>query len=152
MHGHEMLPTLSASHRDRMLQIRRDRCITSSIGSPGRSGIREAGTGRNGNRPERTTYELTDAGADALTLRPHDLVASPVDEFEKFVVALAEIHHLDISAAVQPLNGRIGALERSAAEFGRCAMRTRCPVGAARWSTCWRPRRRSSSLADTSSR
>lgn len=117
MHGYEMFQTLTARHRDRMLQIRPGSLYHVVNRLAGEKLIRQAGTGRNGNRPERTTYELTDAGADALTSRLHELVASPVDEFEKFVVALAEIHHLDTSAAVQALNGRIAALERSAAEL-----------------------------------
>jgi DNA-binding PadR family transcriptional regulator len=117
MHGYEMFQTLTARHRDRMLQIRPGSLYHVVNRLAEENLIRQAGTGRNGNRPERTTYDLTDAGADALTSRLHELVASPVDEFEKFVVALAEIHHLDASAAVHALKGRIVALERTASEL-----------------------------------
>ena len=105
MHGYEMFQTLTARHRDRMLRIRPGSLYHVVNRLAEEKLIRQAGTGRNGNRPERTTYDLTDAGADALTSRLRELVASPVNEFEKFVVALAEIHHLDhvVEPAVQPV-------------------------------------------------
>ena len=117
MHGYEMFQTLTARHRNRMLQIRPGSLYHVVNRLAEENLIRQAGTGRNGNRPERTTYDLTDAGAVALTSRLHELVASPVNEFEKFVVALAEIHHLDTSTAVRALKGRIVALERTASEL-----------------------------------
>ena len=117
MHGYEMFQTLTARHRDRMLQIRPGSLYHVVNRLAEEQLIRQAGTGRNGNRPERTTYEITDGGADALTARLRELVASPVNEFEKFVVALAEIHHLDTPSAVQSIRGRIAALERSATEL-----------------------------------
>jgi DNA-binding PadR family transcriptional regulator len=117
MHGYEMFQTLVARHRDRMLQLRPGSLYHVVNRLAEEKLIRQAGTGRNGNRPERTTYELTDAGGDALTARLRELVSSPVNEFEKFVVALAEIHHLDTPAAVAALRGRIAALERSATEL-----------------------------------
>jgi DNA-binding PadR family transcriptional regulator len=117
MHGYEMFQTLTARHRDRMLRIRPGSLYHVVNRLAEEKLIRQAGTGRHGNRPERTTYDLTDAGADALTSRLRELVASPVNEFEKFVVALAEIHHLDPPTAVEALKGRIAVLERSAAEL-----------------------------------
>jgi DNA-binding PadR family transcriptional regulator len=117
MHGYEMFQTLTARHRDRMLRIRPGSLYHVVNRLAEEKLIRQAGTGRNGNRPERTTYDLTDAGADALISRLRELVASPVNEFEKFVVALAEIHHLDPPTAVEALKGRIAVLERSAAEL-----------------------------------
>src|ERR1700731_4096865 len=61
-------------------------------------------------------YQVTSLGISVLPIL-RELVASPVNEFEKFVVALAEIHHLDPPTAVEALKGRIAALERSAAEL-----------------------------------
>src|ERR1700732_1462311 len=142
MHGYEMFQTLTARHRDRMLRIRPGSLYHVVNRLAEEKLIRQAGTGRNGNRPERTTYDLTDAGADALTSRLRELVASPVNEFEKFVVALAEIHHLD-----PPTGGRgrgaSAAWNQAAPGCRPWPARTRCPVTAARWTTCSRRRRRS---------
>ena len=116
MHGYQMFQTLAGGHEDRILKVRPgslyhviDRLAEEKL-------IRRTGTARRGNRPERTTYELTDAGADALAQRLRELVAAPVHEFEKFVVALAEIHHLDRATAVEALRRRIASLQDSAAE------------------------------------
>lgn len=117
MHGYEMFQTLDARHGDRMLKVRPGSLYHVVNRLAEEKLIRQTGTARNGNRPERTTYELTDAGADALTARLRELVAGPVNEFEKFVVALAEISHLDTATAVQALRRRISALERTAGEL-----------------------------------
>jgi DNA-binding PadR family transcriptional regulator len=117
MHGYEMFQTLTAKSGERMLKVRPGSLYHVLNRLAEEKLIRQAGTGRNGNRPERTTYELTDAGADALTARLQELIASPVNEFEKFVVALSEIHHLDVEVAVRALRRRMAALERAADEL-----------------------------------
>jgi DNA-binding PadR family transcriptional regulator len=117
MHGYEMFQTLISRHSDRILKVRPGSLYHVVNRLADEKLIRQTGIARSGNRPERTTYELTDAGADALTARLHELVASPPHEFEKFAVALAEVHHLDTATAVRALRRRITALERSVAEL-----------------------------------
>jgi DNA-binding PadR family transcriptional regulator len=117
MHGYEMFQTLVARHGDRIQKIRPGSLYHVVYRLADEKLIRLTGTGRKGNRPERTTYELTDTGLDALTARIRELVAHPVNEFDKFVVALAEIHHLDPIAAVESLRHRISLLETSAGEL-----------------------------------
>src|SRR5437763_14632316 len=98
MHGYEMFQTLVARHSDRILKVRPGSLYHVVNRLADEKLIRQTGTARSGNRPERTTYELTDAGADTLTTRLRGLVASPAHEFEKFAVALAAIHHLGPTA------------------------------------------------------
>jgi DNA-binding PadR family transcriptional regulator len=117
MHGYEMFQTLVGRHSDRILKVRPGSLYHVVNRLAEEKLIRQTGTARNGNRPERTTYELTDAGADTLTARLRELVANPPHEFEKFAVALAEIHHLDLAAAVHAVQRRIAALERNVAEL-----------------------------------
>ena len=117
MHGYEMFQTLTARHADRVLKVRPGSLYHVDNRLAEDKLIRATGTARNGNRPERTTYELTDAGVDALTARLRDLVAGPVNEFERFVVGLAEIQHLDTASAREALGRRISALERSVSEL-----------------------------------
>ena len=117
MHGYEMFQTLVERHDDRIVKVRPgslyhvvDRLADEKL-------IRRASRGRDGNRPERVIFEITDAGVDALTERLRELVASPVNEFPQFVVALARIHHLDPEAAVDAVDSRIAALQGSVAEM-----------------------------------
>ena len=117
MHGYEMFQTLTARHADRVLKVRPGSLYHVVNRLAEEKLIRPTGTARNGNRPERTTYELTDAGVDALTARLRDLVAGPVNEFERFVVGLAEIQHLDTASALEALRRRIAALECNVAEL-----------------------------------
>jgi DNA-binding PadR family transcriptional regulator len=117
MHGYEMFQTLMARHEDRILKVRPGSLYHVVYRLAGENLIRPAGTGRNGNRPERTTYELTEAGAKALADRVRELVATPVNEFPDFVVALAEIHHLDFHTALDAVQRRITALEESIEEM-----------------------------------
>ena len=117
MHGYEMFQTLTARHADRVLKVRPGSLYHVVNRLAEDKLIRATGTARNGNRPERTTYELTDAGVDALASRLRELLAGPVYEFERFVVGLAEIQHLDTASAREALGRRISALERSVSEL-----------------------------------
>ena len=67
MHGYEMYQTLVERHADRIVKVRPgslyhvvDRLTEEKL-------IRRAATARDGKRPERAIYEITDAGAEALT-------------------------------------------------------------------------------------
>src|ERR1700728_1625946 len=91
MHGYEMYQTLVERHADRIVKVRPgslyhvvDRLTEEKL-------IRRAATSRDGKRPERAIYEITDARADALADRVGQLIAAPVHEFSPFAVALAEI-------------------------------------------------------------
>jgi DNA-binding PadR family transcriptional regulator len=117
MHGYEMFQTLVESDADRIVKVRPgslyhvvDRLSEEKL-------IRRAATGRDGKRPERVTYEITDAGADALSDRVRELIARPIHEFPQFVVALAEIDTLDNNVAANAVDERVGALEARAAEI-----------------------------------
>ncbi len=54
-------------------------------------------TSREGRRPERTTYSITDSGKDELTLWMRDLVGTPQPDYPIFGSALAFL------AAIPPL-------------------------------------------------
>jgi DNA-binding PadR family transcriptional regulator len=117
MHGYQMFQTIVARHADRVVKVRPgslyhvvDRLTEEKL-------IRRAATGRDGKRPERVIYEITDAGAEALGERVRELIATPVHEFPQFVAALAEVDTLDRDAAANAVDDRVGALEARAAEM-----------------------------------
>jgi DNA-binding PadR family transcriptional regulator len=117
MHGYEMFQTLIARRDDRIVKVRPGSLYHVVSRLAEEKLIRPTGTGRDGKRPERTTFEITQAGTAALTERVRELVATPVNEFPQFVVALAEIHHLDTHTAVAAVRSRISALDDSVAEL-----------------------------------
>jgi DNA-binding PadR family transcriptional regulator len=117
MHGYEMLQTLVDRQAGRIVKVRPgslyhvvDRLAEGKL-------IRRAATSRHGNRPERASYEITDAGVEALTERVRELVATPTNDFPEFVTALAEIHNLDVDTAADAVTSRVAALEADVAEM-----------------------------------
>jgi DNA-binding PadR family transcriptional regulator len=117
MHGYEMFQTLVERHADRFVKVRPgslyhvvDRLTEEKL-------IRRAATTRDGKRPERAVYEITDAGGEALADRVGQLIAVPAPEFPQFAVALAEIDTLGADAAANAVDERVGALEARAAEI-----------------------------------
>lgn len=117
MHGYEMFQTLVERHADRIVKVRPgslyhvvDRLTEEKL-------IRRAGTARDGRRPERAIYEVTDAGVEALADRVSELIAVPTHEFPQFAVALAEIDTLGAEVAANAIDDRVGALEARVAEL-----------------------------------
>ena len=116
MHGYEMVRTLVKRHADRVVKVRPgslyhvvDRLTEEKL-------IRRAATARDGKRPQRAIYEITDAGAELLAERVRELIATPVHEFPQFVGALAAVDTLGRDAAANAVDDRVGAMEARAAE------------------------------------
>ena len=117
MHGYEMVRTLVKRHADRVVKVRPgslyhvvDRLTEEKL-------IRRAATARDGKRPQRAIYEITDAGAELLAERVRELIATPVHEFPQFVGALAAVDTLGSDAAANAVEDRVGAMEARAAEI-----------------------------------
>ncbi len=117
MHGYEMFQTLVQRRADCIVKVRPgslyhvvDRLAEEKL-------IRRAATARDGKRPERAIYEITDAGTESLAERVRQLIATPVQEFPQFIVALAEVDTLGSDAAASAVDDRVGALEARAAEI-----------------------------------
>ena len=72
--------------------------------------VRAIGTDRAGNRPERTTYELTDEGQVELQSWVREAVAQPVNEFPAFRLAVAEMHNLPAAEVMDLIEVRISRL------------------------------------------
>ena len=117
MHGYEMLQTLVEHHADRIVKVRPGSLYHAVDRLTDEKLIRRTATDRDGKRPERVIYEITDAGAEALAERVRELIARPVHEFPQFVVALAEIETLGEDAAANAVDERVGALEARASEI-----------------------------------
>jgi DNA-binding PadR family transcriptional regulator len=79
--------------------------------------ITEQETSREGQRPERTVYALTDAGRDELRDWLRELVEEPHHEYPQFVAALSLIAALPPSEVVALLRRRLGRLAEQRAEI-----------------------------------
>ncbi len=110
MHPYEMYQLLMARHEDRLVKVRPG-TLYHAVGRLAESGLVEtAGTEREGNRPERTTYRITAAGHEALDARIQDMLSTPVNEYPVFPHAIAEAHNLPAAVVMELLAERLVAL------------------------------------------
>ncbi len=86
--------------------------------------ITELETTRDGARPERTVYALTDAGRRELRDWLGELVQEPQHEYPQFVAALSLIAALPPSEVVELLGRRLGRLATQRAEIRHLIDRT----------------------------
>lgn len=129
MHPYEMYQTLIQRHEDRLVKVRPG-SLYHTVNKLTELGlVRVTGTDREGNRPERTTYEITEQGQLALAERIADIIAAPVYEFPSFPVAIGEAHNLPKDTVIDLVRRRLKGLdvlrseaEDAFAEFGRTAL------------------------------
>ena len=88
------------------------------VGQLARAGlVAERATGRDGQRPEHTVYELTGAGRQALRDWLRELVGQPRHEYPAFVAALAFVSALPPDDVSDLLTSRLEMLSRQRAEI-----------------------------------
>lgn len=107
MHPYEMFQTLIARGEDRLVKVRPGTLYHAVERLRDAGFVSTVGTGRAGNRPERTTYEITADGRTELRNWVRTTVAEPVDEFPRFPVAIAEVHNLPADEAADLLERRL---------------------------------------------
>jgi len=121
MHPYEMYQVLLLRKEDRIVKVRPG-SLYHAINKLEDGGlVRAVGTDREGNRPERTTYELTDAGREQFLERIEELIAEPLNEYPKFPLAIGEAHNLPLPTLLRLLRTRLAALavekERGMSDF-----------------------------------
>lgn len=77
--------------------------------------IEAVDTEREGRRPERTVYAITDAGWDAFTTRVSEILATPSDERPQYLVGLSSADDLPFEDALNALEMRVLKLESAVA-------------------------------------
>ncbi|MBJ8340980.1 PadR family transcriptional regulator [Antrihabitans sp. YC3-6] len=117
MHPYEMYQLLVQRHEERNVKIRPGSLYHTVDRLAGAELVRATGIDRLGNRPERTTYEVTTSGRTALRARLGEALATPVEEYPLFPLALSEAHNLEADVVVDMLKQRIAALEDHADEL-----------------------------------
>ena len=121
MHPYEMYQILLLRKEDRIVKVRPGSLYHAVNKLEDCGLVRVTGTDRGGNRPERTTYEITDEGREQFLNRVEELIAEPINEYPKFPLAIGEAHNLPLPKVIQLLRTRLAALavdrEQGAAEF-----------------------------------
>jgi len=117
MHPYEVAQTLRsrAKHESVRLNYGSLYAVVESLEK--RGFIRAGETVREGRRPERTVYEVTDTGIRELTDWLTELVATPVKEYPHFMVALSFLPALDTDDALDGLRERAMAIEMRLAQL-----------------------------------
>lgn len=109
-HPYEVFQEMLKRREDRLVKVRPG-TLYHAVNRLAELGLLEAaGIGREGNRPERTTYAITEAGREAVAAHVAQAVARRAEEFPEFPLALAELHNLEPSAAADLLARRAAAL------------------------------------------
>ena len=115
MHPYEMHQLVRDRGTDFVIKVRAgslyhavERLATLSLIAP-------VETGREGRRPERTVYAITDAGRDEFMDNLRDLVRSPAEEFPVFAAALEMLATIEPAAARRLLMQRTFTLEAQVA-------------------------------------
>jgi DNA-binding PadR family transcriptional regulator len=117
MHPYEMYQLLLQRREDYLIKIRPG-SLYHTVTRLAEQGLAESeGTDRAGNRPERTTYRITPAGAAAVRGRISEILRRPVREYPLFPVAMAEAHTLPADEVIGLLTERIRWLDKDLIEF-----------------------------------
>ena len=117
MHPYEMYQLLIQRHEDRIVKVRPGSLYHTVSRLAEQQLVSEVGTDREGNRPERTTYAVTDGGRSALTERVADVLGTPAREYPAFPLALAEAHNLEADRVVGLLRSRTRLLAEDIEEL-----------------------------------
>jgi DNA-binding PadR family transcriptional regulator len=116
MHPYQMQRLLHDRHKDEMLALKRG-SLYHAIGRLVRDElIAASATGREGRRPERTTYRITPDGRKEFTRTLRQMVARPRRESSEFMAAMSFLVHLSSSDALANLEQRCQTLEQEIAE------------------------------------
>jgi DNA-binding PadR family transcriptional regulator len=124
MHPYELGRTLRQNGDERSIKFNHG-SLYMVVGQLEKAGFVAAqGTERAGQRPERTTYAITDAGRAELHDWLRELVEEPQHEYPGFVAALSLIAALEPDEAVALLSRRLERLAEHRAEIRALIDRT----------------------------
>jgi DNA-binding PadR family transcriptional regulator len=111
MHPYEMKSLMRERGHERAIRLK-DASLYDTVERLGGLGYIEAvEVSREGRRPERTVYAITEAGRDELVAWLQELVSTPSPEYPRFAAALMFIYALGKEGAIGALSLRAASLE-----------------------------------------
>src|SRR5499427_5856888 len=116
MHPYEMASTMRERGKEQSIKLNYGSLYT-VVDSLAKNGLIEAVEARReGRRPERTVYQLTDAGRARLDAWMSELIAEPVKEYPQFEAALSLLPVLHPDTVAELLRTRIRLLQMEIAQ------------------------------------
>jgi DNA-binding PadR family transcriptional regulator len=124
MHPYEMRTLMRERGHDRAFRIRESSVYDAVARLAERGFIEPVEVNREGRRPERTVYAITEAGRDELLVWLWELASEPSAEYPAFASPLMFIYSLGRDRAIAALQQRAARLEAdvSSAEAFRRAV------------------------------
>lgn len=113
MHPYEMATTLRERQKDASIKLNYGSLYTVVDQLQRNAFITPQETSRDGRRPERTTYAITDAGIARMRDWMRDLVRKPAKEYPQFEAAISLLGVLPPDEAVDLLDERAARLEEA---------------------------------------
>jgi len=115
MHPYEMKSKMRERGHDQVIRLKGG-SIYDTVERLEKGGFIEAqATSREGRRPERTVYAITETGREEIMAWLRELLAQPINEYPQFGAALAFFAALDKDEVVRLLKVRIALLDGQAA-------------------------------------
>lgn len=111
MHPYEIAQTLRSQGKDDSTKTNYGSLYTVVQSLEKHGFVEVTGTERQGNRPERTVYGLTEAGRREMSEWLSDLLSIPAKEYPVFETALSLMAALPPADVRTALETRLGALE-----------------------------------------
>jgi len=113
-HPYEIQRLIRLRHKD--FAIGKPRALYHAVDRLVESGaIEPIETSREGKRPERTVYRVTEEGREELKVWLRDLIENPVLEYPVFTAAVSFLGYLPVEEVVDALQGRLVAMESEVA-------------------------------------
>ena len=117
MHPYEMASTMRVRHQDEFIRLNFG-TLYHTVDTLERKGwIVSVEREKEGRRPERTIFQLTDSGRQVLKRSLGELLRKPLREYPQFVAGLMFMHHLGAAEATTNLNERASLLDAHIAKL-----------------------------------
>ena len=111
MHPYEMRSLMRERGHDRAFRIRESSVYDTVSRLADRGFIEPVEVNREGRRPERTVYAITEAGRDELLVWLRELTSEPAADYPAFAAPLMFIYALGRDGAIGALRQRAALLE-----------------------------------------
>jgi DNA-binding PadR family transcriptional regulator len=111
MHPYEMRTLMRERRHDRAFRIRESSVYDTVARLADRGFIEPVEVNREGRRPERTVYAITEAGRDELVVWLWELTSEPSPEYPALAAPLMFIYSLGRDRAIAALTQRAARLE-----------------------------------------
>jgi DNA-binding PadR family transcriptional regulator len=117
MHPYELQRRIRDWHKDEFLDLKRGSLYHAIARLHKQGAIEPIQTTREGRRPERTVYRLTEAGERQMLAWLQEMLANPVREPTQFFAALSFLPQLSPECVRAQLRQRVALLEAKIADL-----------------------------------